>query len=54
MGGAMWLAYNDGEKWLLIFDGQGAIPCEAIDPYNFPTDMAPECWNEATSQLIKR
>lgn len=54
MGGAMWLAYNDGEKWLIVFDGQGTIPCENIEPYDFPTDMVPECWDEATSKLIKR
>lgn len=54
MGGAMWLAYNDGEKWILVHDGHGTIPCSAVDPYNFPTDMVPECWDEATSTLITR
>lgn len=54
ISGAMWLAYNDGEKWIIVFDGQGTIPCLAVDPYDFPTDMVPECWNEATSTLIQR
>lgn len=54
MGGAMWLAYNDGTKWIIVFDGHGTIPCSAIEPYDFPTDMVPECWDEATSKLIER
>lgn len=54
MGGAMWLAYNDGGSWLLVFDGQGTIPCTSIEPYNFPIEMVPECWDEATSKSIKR
>lgn len=54
IGGAMWLAYNDGEKWLIVFDGQGTIPCSAVDPYNFPTDMVPECWDETTEGLYRR
>lgn len=52
--GAMWLAYNDGEKWLIVFDGHGTIPCSAVDPYDFPADMVPECWDEATEGLYKR
>lgn len=54
MGGGMWLAYKDGENWIVTYDGQGTIPCSAVDPYNFPTDIAPECWDETTSSLITR
>lgn len=54
ISGAMWLAYNDGEKWLIVFDGQGTIPCSAVDPYDFPTDMVPECWDETTEGLYQR
>lgn len=54
IGGAMWLGYNDEGKWIIVHDGQGTIPCSAIEPYNFPTDMVPECWDEATSKLIER
>jgi len=54
IGGAMWLGYNDKGKWIIVFDGQGTIPCSAIEPYDFPTDMVPECWDEATSKLITR
>jgi len=54
MGGAMWLAYNDGSGWKITYDGHGAIPCSAVDPYDFPTDMVSECWDEATEGLYKR
>lgn len=54
MGGGMWLAYKEGENWIIAYDGQGTIPCSAVDPYNFPTDIVPECWDETTSSLITR
>jgi len=54
IGGAMWLAYNDGEEWTIVHDGQGTIPCSVVETYDFPTGMVPECWDEATSKLIVR
>lgn len=54
MGGAMWLAYNDGVRWIIIYDGHGTIPCEAIEPYDFPVDMVPECFRESDGTLIHR
>lgn len=55
MGGGMWLAYNNGVNWVITYDGHGTIPCSAVDdPYNFPTDMSPECWDETTDTLIAR
>lgn len=55
MGGGMWLAYKDGKDWTITYDGHGTIPCSAVDnPYNFPTDMAPECWDETTGSLVTR
>ena len=54
MGGAMWLAHKKGENWQIIFDGQGTIPCESIEPENFPKEMVPECWDSSLKKLIKR
>lgn len=54
MGGAMWLAAQSEGIWVLVFDGQGTIPCQKIEPYNFPTDMVPECWDEIKQKLIIR
>ncbi|HUV42656.1 MAG TPA: hypothetical protein VMY36_01985 [Patescibacteria group bacterium] len=54
IGGGWWLAYNDGSDWIIVADGNGTVMCEEIEPYYFPVDMVPECWNEATSELIER
>ena len=54
ISGAMWLAYRNQGTWEIVFDGNGTVPCANIEPYNFPTQMAPECWDESTSQLIVR
>lgn len=54
VGGAMWLAAKTGSGWKLVWDGNGTISCEKIEPYNFPVSMLPECWNEATGKLITR
>lgn len=54
MGGGWFLAYKQNEAWLIVADGNGTVPCEAIEPYNFPVDMVPECWNDRTSTLITR
>lgn len=54
IGGAMWLAYKNNGQWKIIWDGNGVIPCATIQPYNFPVNMVPECWDEATSQSITR
>ena len=43
ISGAMWLAYKSDEGWIIVHDGQGTIPCETIAPYDFPSDMVPEC-----------
>ena len=53
-GGGWWLAYNDSSGWIIVADGNGTVMCEEIEPYNFPVDLVPECWNEATSELIER
>lgn len=54
MGGGWFLAYKQDGEWIIVADGNGTVPCEAIEPYNFPTDMVPECWDDSTSSLIYR
>lgn len=54
VGGGWWLAYKDTSSWIIVDDGNGTVSCQKIEPYNFPTSMAPECWNEATNTLITR
>lgn len=54
MGGGWFLAYKQNNQMIIVADGNGTVPCENIEPYDFPTDLAPECWNEATGVLITR
>lgn len=52
IAGGMWLAYkNASNNWIVVFDGNGTIPCESVEPHNFPTSMVPECWDETNSQI---
>ena len=54
IGGGWWLAYNSGDGWIIVADGNGSVLCDDIEGYDFPTDMVPECWDEATNTLIQR
>lgn len=53
-GGGMWLAAKVSGIWKLLWDGNGTISCQAIDPYNYPASLAPECYNETTEKIITR
>ncbi|MCX6791509.1 MAG: hypothetical protein NT149_00535 [Candidatus Gottesmanbacteria bacterium] len=53
-GGGMWFAAKVGDVWKLAWDGNGTISCASINPYNFPTSMIPECWNETTQKNVTR
>ncbi|NIM03662.1 hypothetical protein GTN66_05880 [bacterium] len=53
IGGAWWLAYNDGTGWIIVADGNGSVMCADVENYNFPTSMVPECWDEDTNTLIQ-
>lgn len=53
MAGGMLLAAKDADKeWVIVADGNGVIPCEAISSYKFPVSMVSECYNRA-GQLVK-
>lgn len=54
MGGGWWFAAKTESGWVIAADGNGTVPCADIEPYNFPTLLIPECWNETTSTLITR
>ena len=47
----MFLAVKEGGHWKLVHDGQGAISCSAIEPYNFPVDMVAECFDQDTGKI---
>jgi len=45
-----------GARWATTrFDGNGALrTCSSVNPYNFPSSMVPECWNDATQKNVTR
>lgn len=42
-GGGYFLAAKVNGDWVIVFDGQSTPPCSAVNPYNFPASMVPEC-----------
>lgn len=54
VGGGWWLAAKSAGSWVLVADGNGSVMCSDILDYNFPTDMVPECYDDATGQVVKR
>lgn len=53
IGGGWFLTYKGDDGWIIVADGNGTIPCEAIEPYDFPTDMAPECFTEDGTIVVR-
>lgn len=50
-----WLAFNDREDgWYIVATGCSYINCDEIEGYNFPSEMAPVCWDSKNNQLITR
>jgi hypothetical protein len=37
------LAAKVDGAWVIVADGQGAIPCDAVAQFSFPSGMVPEC-----------
>ncbi|NMC35490.1 hypothetical protein GYA49_00425 [Candidatus Beckwithbacteria bacterium] len=54
MGGGWFLGAKENGAWVIVQDGNGTISCQKTDPYNFPVDMVPECYDEVTMQIVQR
>lgn len=54
LGGGMWFATRADGAWVLVWDGNGTIGCADIESYDFPPTIVPECYNEATGEMILR
>lgn len=53
IGGGYWLAVKTEAGWLIVYDGQAQPECSKVDPYDFPVDMVPECY-DANFNVITR
>jgi len=53
VGGGYFLAAKTESGWVIVYDGQATPTCTQIAPYDFPTDMVPECL-DANGNLVTR
>ena len=54
VGGAYFIAAKVGEKWVCVYDGQAHPTCQQIEPYDFPTEMVPECMGENGKVVVRK
>ncbi len=53
-GGGWWLAAAVGGNWKIVADGNGTVNCNDIEPYDFPVDIVPFCFDQQTGEMIDR
>jgi len=44
-GGGYWFAVKELDKWRIVLDGNGSIPCAQMKNEGFPDAMIPDCAN---------
>jgi major membrane immunogen (membrane-anchored lipoprotein) len=54
IGGGYWFAAKTDNGWVIAADGNGNIFCSEIEPYDFPSDMIPECWDDVNMVPVER
>lgn len=52
-GGAYFLAAKTATGWVIVYDGQSQPPCQDLETYKFPKDLAPECLS-ASGKVVTR
>jgi len=48
------LAAKTGDVWKVLYWGQEAPPCESLEGYNVPVELAPSCWANNGTEYIDR
>jgi hypothetical protein len=54
LGGAAWLGYRENGRWSIVYDGNGDVPCEVVDLYEFPAEMVTQCYDEENKLMVDR
>ena len=54
IAGGYVLAAKVNDAWKIIFDGNGTWTCDVVDVVDFPSTLAPECWDEDTMTVVDR
>lgn len=54
-GGGLWFAAKVNNRWRLVYDGNGIIPCSDLKQYpDFPSSLIPQCFDDEKNVLIER
>lgn len=54
-GGGYFYAAKVNNKWVIVADGNGIIPCESLTAFpDFPVSLIPECYNSQTGKTVIR
>lgn len=54
-GGGLWFAAKVKNRWQLVYDGNGIIPCSDLRQYpDFPSSLIPQCFDDEKNVLIER
>jgi phenylpyruvate tautomerase PptA (4-oxalocrotonate tautomerase family) len=54
-GGGLWFAALMDGGWRIVWDGNGSIGCDALEPYpDFPASMIPACYEMPDGKLRTR
>jgi len=54
IAGGYVLAAKVNDAWKIVFDGNGNWTCDVVDVVDFPSTLAPECWDEDTMTVVDR
>jgi hypothetical protein len=54
LAGGWFLAANLDGEWEIVQDGNGSIICQIIEPYDFPGNMVPTCYDQEKMVVIAR
>ena len=54
IAGGYVLAAKVNDAWKIVFDGNGNWTCDVVDVVDFPSTLAPECWDEDTMSVVDR
>lgn len=54
ISGGYVLGAKVNDEWKIVFDGNGNYTCDVVDVVDFPSSLAPECWDENTMQMVDR
>lgn len=53
-GGYFYAAKTESGEWVIAADGNGAIMCDDIEPYDFPVEMISQCYDEDLGREVER